>query len=229
GWGRLSTRRDANPLPHRVRRPRRLRAHHPAAAVLRRTFWRLAADRHDPARDLLADVDDFGAALGTDQRPDRTAAGPDGEHAGRRVRLSLAWLRDGIVDAVRGAGLCRSLRRQYRGGAGLYRRCDTARAARPRHGDDPRRLRPRLYYRARHGRNCRRQRARDRRSASPGADRGRIVVRGVSRGRALLAGEPTDGGSGAAIAQPHRGAPERAAAADAGAPRRGVLSRDPGL
>src|SRR5579872_6139405 len=67
----------ANPVPHRLRRPRRVRPRHSAAAVLCGAVWCLAAAGDDVARGVFADADARVAAVGAPVRPDRAPPGVD--------------------------------------------------------------------------------------------------------------------------------------------------------
>ena len=176
GAAGISTALHANPLPHRLYRPDRVRAGRAAAAVLCRALRRLAAADDAVVRHLLADGDDRGAAVGPAQRPGRPPAGADGEHGRFGGRLSLP--RDGrqLVAGFPGAGLCRGLRRQHRGRAGLRRRRQPAGSAGQGDGHDRRRLRSRLYRRAGDRRAGRRRRSGDGGPAYPRFDRRRMSL-----------------------------------------------------
>ena len=112
-------------------------------------FW---AERFGAAPDtvtlLFATYSAFGlrvlVPVGLGERQMGAQAGPAGEPDGLGAVVPLARLRRGAVDAVRRAGDRRDLRRQRRGGAGLYRRRDDGEEPRPGVRPVRRRLRARL-------------------------------------------------------------------------------------
>ena len=138
---------DADPLPHRFCRSRRVRPRHPAIAVLCAALCRFAATGDGAAGDLFADAAVHRSLMGKAQRSRRQAAGADGQHGRLGARLSLDRQRDGAVDAVRGARLGRRLRRQHCCSPGLYRRYHQTGGAGQGDGPDRRGIRIGLYHR----------------------------------------------------------------------------------
>ena len=124
-------RRADGAADHRIHGHGGVRDHHPAHPVLGRALRRRARHGHPPVRDLLGLRARVLVSVGLGERQMGAQAGPAGEPHGLGAVVPVARLRRSAVDAVRRAGDRRDLRRQRRGGAGLYRRRDDGEEPRP--------------------------------------------------------------------------------------------------
>ncbi len=211
---RLVTRPSSHHFPYDFRQPRRVRDHHPAAAVLRGDVRRVAA-RHRPAvRGVLA----LSAAGGAGARRSVGSLRPPADsdlQPGRHGRqLRDAGARPQRRDAVRRAHRRRPVRRQHLHRARLRRRHHRAEGSRARLRHHRRGVRTRLHFR-------------------PGAQRHPVehqlhradLGRGRAHGDRDGDGVAVAAGNGASRAGRHRQSVQLPAVADAAARRPPRFSR----